>query len=41
MVLLKDAIRGVDLAPGDSARALRAMLDAGAQVVESFDEFAL
>jgi len=41
VVLLKDAIRGVDLAPGDSARALRAMLDAGARVVESIDEFIL
>jgi nicotinamidase/pyrazinamidase len=40
-VLLKDAIRGVDLTPGDSARALRAMLDAGAEVVESVDEFVL
>ncbi|MGH7887716.1 MAG: bifunctional nicotinamidase/pyrazinamidase, partial [Candidatus Binatia bacterium] len=35
VVLLKDAIRGVDLAPGDSTRALREMLDAGAKVVES------
>jgi len=41
VMLLKDAIRGVDLTPGDSARALRAMLDAGAEVVESVDEFAL
>ena len=41
VVLLKDAIRGVDLKQGDSARALQEMLDAGAQVVESVDEFAL
>ena len=41
VVLLKDAIRGVDLALGDSARALREMLDAGTEVVESVDEFAL
>jgi nicotinamidase/pyrazinamidase len=41
MVLLKDAIRGVDLKLGDSARAVRQMLDAGAEVVESVDEFAL
>jgi nicotinamidase/pyrazinamidase len=41
VALLKDAIRGVDLAPGDSARALREMLDAGAEVVESADELAL
>ena len=41
VVLLKDAIRGVDLAPGDSARALQQMLDAGVRVVESVGDFAL
>jgi len=41
VVVLKDAIRGVDLKPGDSARALQEMLDAGAQVVESVDELTL
>lgn len=41
VVLLKDAIRGVDLAPGDSARAVESMLDAGARVVESVSEFTL
>jgi len=41
VVLLKDAIRGVDLAPGDSARAMATMLDAGARVIESVDEFTL
>jgi nicotinamidase/pyrazinamidase len=41
VALLKDAIRGVDLAPGDSERALREMLAAGAEVVESVDAFTL
>lgn len=41
VVLLKDAIRGVDLAPGDSARAVEEMLDAGAGVVDSVNEFTL
>jgi nicotinamidase/pyrazinamidase len=41
VVLLKDAIRGVDLAPGDSARAVETMLDAGARVVENVGEFTL
>ena len=41
VVLLKDAIRGVDLAPGDSARAVQEMLDAGARVVDSVTELAL
>ncbi len=41
VVLLEDAIRGVDVAPGDSARAMQEMLDAGVDVVESVDEFAL
>jgi nicotinamidase/pyrazinamidase len=41
VVLLKDAIRGVDLAPGDSARAVATVLDAGARVIESVDEFTL
>jgi len=40
VVLLKDAIRGVDLKPGDSTRAVQEMLDAGVQVVESVDEIA-
>lgn len=39
VVLLTDAIRGVDLAPGDSARAVEEMRDAGARVVDSVDEF--
>ena len=41
VVLLRDAIRGVDLAPGDSARAVATMLDAGARVVENVGEFTL
>jgi len=41
VVLLRDAIRGVDLAPGDSARAVVAMLDAGARVIENVGEFTL
>jgi nicotinamidase/pyrazinamidase len=41
VVVLKDAIRGVDLAPGDSARAVEEMRAAGAGVVDSVDEFNL
>jgi len=41
VVLFRDAIRGVDLAPGDSARAVATMLDAGARVVENVGEFTL
>ena len=41
VVLLKDAIRGVDLAPGDAARAVATMLDAGARVIESIDDITL
>jgi len=41
VLLLNDAIRGVDLAPGDSARAVEEMLTAGARIVESVDEFTL
>ena len=41
VVLLKDAVRGVDVAPGDSERALREMLDAGAQAVDGFDQLTL
>ena len=41
VVLLKDAIRGVDLAPGDSDRALENMIAAGAQMVENVEELAL
>lgn len=36
VTLLTDAIRGVDLEPGDSQRALKAMLEAGAEEA-SFD----
>ena len=38
VVLLLDAIRGVDLAPGDSARALEEMYRAGAQAVGAVGE---
>jgi nicotinamidase/pyrazinamidase len=39
--LLKDAIRGVDLRPGDSQRAIDAMVDAGARLVNRFAELEL
>jgi nicotinamidase/pyrazinamidase len=35
VVVLKDSIRGVELQPGDSARAIEEMVHAGAEVVES------
>lgn len=35
VTVLQDSIRGVDLAPGDSARALEQMVAAGADVVDS------
>ena len=41
VTLLEDAVRGVDLAPGDSARAVATMLDAGARVIESVDDITL
>lgn len=41
VVVLKDAIRGVDLSPGDSVQAVQEMLVAGARVVDSADEFNL
>jgi len=41
VVLLKDAVRGVDLNPEDSARALQQMREAGTQMVESVDQCAL
>ena len=34
VILLRDAVRAVDLRPGDGERAVAAMLDAGASVVE-------
>ena len=41
VVLLKDAMRGVDLAPGDSARAVQEMFAAGARAIESVDNLDL
>ena len=41
VVLLKDSIRGVDLAPGDSTRALEAMLQAGAGAIDRVDDLVL
>ncbi len=41
VLLLKDAVRGVELNPGDSACALQQMLDAGTQTVASADACAL
>jgi len=34
VALLADAIRAVDVRPGDGARALAEMFDAGAQILE-------
>jgi nicotinamidase/pyrazinamidase len=41
VVVLTDAVRGVDIAPGDSARALSEMAEAGALVAESVDALTL
>ena len=41
VVVLKDSVRGVDLAPGDSARSLEAMIAAGADMLERFDDLVL
>jgi nicotinamidase/pyrazinamidase len=41
VVLLKDCIRGVDLAPGDSEHAIEAMLQAGAEAIDRFDDLDL
>jgi nicotinamidase/pyrazinamidase len=38
VTLLRDAVRGVELAPGDSVRAVEEMVDAGANVLENVDE---
>jgi nicotinamidase/pyrazinamidase len=38
VTLLRDAVRGVELAPGDSVRALKEMVDAGANVLENVDD---
>jgi nicotinamidase/pyrazinamidase len=38
VAVLKDAIRGVELKQGDSARALREMLEAGTEMVESVEQ---
>ena len=40
VVLLTDAIRGVDLAPGDSTRALEEMRHAGARAIGGIGELA-
>jgi nicotinamidase/pyrazinamidase len=40
VTLLKDAVRGVDLSPGDSERAIEEMITAGAEVAE-IDSLAL
>jgi len=39
VVLLEEAIRGVDLQPGDSERAIAEMMQAGAQTGHGIDEF--
>ena len=41
VVVLKDSVRGVDLAPGDSGHAVEAMIAAGASVLERFDDLVL
>jgi len=41
VVLLKDAVRGVEVKEGDSARALHEMLEAGARIVEGLDPLSL
>ncbi|HEX6770107.1 MAG TPA: isochorismatase family protein, partial [Candidatus Binatia bacterium] len=38
VVVLRDAIRGVDLSPGDSTRALEEMQHAGARTIACVDE---
>ena len=38
VVLLMDAIRGVDLAPGDATRALEEMHHAGVQAIDAIEE---
>ena len=37
VVVLEDAIRGIDATPGDIARAIQAMRDAGAQFAKARD----
>jgi nicotinamidase/pyrazinamidase len=41
VTLLRDAVRGVELAPGDSVRAVEEMVDAGANVLENVDDLTL
>jgi nicotinamidase/pyrazinamidase len=41
VVLLKDSIRGVELAPGDSERAVEEMFQAGAGAIDGFDHLEL
>lgn len=41
VTVLTDAVRGVDLTPGDSIRALAEMQSAGARFLESVDQLAL
>lgn len=40
VTLLRDAVRGVELAPGDSMRAVEEMVGAGANVLENVDHLA-
>ena len=41
VVLIGDAVRGVDLNPNDSARAVKEMSDAGGLTLGSFDDLHL
>jgi nicotinamidase/pyrazinamidase len=38
VVLLRDSVRGVNLKPGDSERAIREMLHAGAEIVADLQQ---
>jgi nicotinamidase/pyrazinamidase len=41
VTLLRDSVRGVELAPGDSMRAVEEMVGAGANILENVDALAL
>jgi nicotinamidase/pyrazinamidase len=41
VTLLEDAVRGVELAPGDSQRAIQEMLQAGADAIRNFTDLVL
>jgi hypothetical protein len=41
VTLLEDAVRGVELAPGDSQRAIQEMLQAGADAIHDIADLVL